>query len=251
MKYPPDWSIEEDGLPVLSGVLVAGLLIHFTIDPGGAITDLVNVVVPSVVVIGLLSLAIWLHFRTPDVDDVARISRFGWIGAIGTGLVATLLITVHLAVNSPVYRTSDEVVTLLSIGIGTGVLVGTIKNGVESQGGVFHSDVGLNEAPEQAFEQLVVHAELTWTSRQGPNPILTTIVEAIAEIEGCDPLELEPVSSHIDPDTFDSLRQKPGSQWQVLFQALGYEILVNSCGTVLVYENVRGETQYLNEVVER
>ncbi|SDR00291.1 hypothetical protein SAMN05216278_3211 [Halopelagius longus] len=80
-----------------------------------------------------------------------------------------------------------------------------------------------------------VLAETTWTNRTGPDPIVETIVETIAEIEAVDPLEIGPLYDHIDPDIVADLRSQNDSQWQLLFYTDDYEIRVNSQGTVTIY----------------
>jgi hypothetical protein len=65
---------------------------------------------------------------------------------------------------------------------------------------------------------------------------VAAIVEALAELEGVDPLELEPLNNYINPDVFTQLQMNEDSQWQLLFYADTYEVRVSSLGTVTVYE---------------
>lgn len=67
-------------------------------------------------------------------------------------------------------------------------------------------------------------AETVWTNNGQPNPILTAITTQIAELEGVDPLELEPLYNHIDPKLFIELQTQEDSHWQLLFYRGAYEI---------------------------
>ena len=64
------------------------------------------------------------------------------------------------------------------------------------------------------------------------------VVEAVAAIEGCDPLLLEPpLYQAVDPDALDSLfpdRQQPTGAGRVSFTYLGHDVVVYDDGSVTV-----------------
>lgn len=68
-------------------------------------------------------------------------------------------------------------------------------------------------------------------------PITTAVVEAIAEVEGCDPTDLEQLHGAIDTDALDALfddgRIREG---RLSFVYSGYEVTVTSDGVVGIDE---------------
>ena len=47
---------------------------------------------------------------------------------------------------------------------------------------------------------------------------------AVAAVEGCSPLELDPLASVVDPDAVDSLLSETDESTRVCFHYVGYEI---------------------------
>lgn len=82
------------------------------------------------------------------------------------------------------------------------------------------------------------HADGSLTRRfqhDGPGSVATTLVLAIAEIDGVDPTEMEPIYHSVDPDLLDALcgsdRQMTGD---VMFTYRGYRVTVDSHGGIVV-----------------
>jgi hypothetical protein len=76
-----------------------------------------------------------------------------------------------------------------------------------------------------------------------PEQLSRLVVDAVAEAEGVDPLELAPLYSVISPDALDSLFQPqfrmPGdpAEGQVRFSYEGYEVRVSASGSVELSED--------------
>lgn len=65
--------------------------------------------------------------------------------------------------------------------------------------------------------------------------VVQEIVEAIAELEGADPLELSPpLRDSIDPDSLEALLSSADDSLEVTFTYAGYRISVSSGGTVSI-----------------
>lgn len=64
--------------------------------------------------------------------------------------------------------------------------------------------------------------------------VSTTVVIAIADAEGVDPMELkDPLHEWLDPDALDALVESMGSGY-VTFDVAGYRVHVDADGTVTV-----------------
>lgn len=67
------------------------------------------------------------------------------------------------------------------------------------------------------------------------------VVEAVADAEGTDPLELEPLYETVDPDALDALFSgidgEPIGEGEVSFTYHGYEVSVDSEGSVSLAES--------------
>ena len=72
-------------------------------------------------------------------------------------------------------------------------------------------------------------------------PLSSAVVDAIAEAEGVDVMEIDPLYEHIDPEALDKLFQPtPGGDdervGRVTFRASGYRVEVTSTGRVHLTE---------------
>jgi hypothetical protein len=214
----------------LVGVLVAGILADFLLSPGPILTDIPGSGFPLGILIGFLVFAYVTRFRSKNDRLENRVGQFGWLGALMGGTIGVWLIVQQLSLGLPITPVHDVALTALDIGILAGALVG-ITTATTHRG-----------ASESASERGRVLAESTWTNRPEPDPILVEIVTQIAELEGADPLEVEPLTSYINPDVFSVIREGSHRSWQVLFYTDKYEIRVSSQGTVTVYD-VQGDRE--------
>lgn len=85
--------------------------------------------------------------------------------------------------------------------------------------------------------------ELRSESRFAPNEATTpseSVIKAVAEAEGCDPLDSPPLYEVLDPDALDALFRGCGS-CRVGFEYAGYEVVVRSNGRVVVREGESGD----------
>lgn len=75
-------------------------------------------------------------------------------------------------------------------------------------------------------------------SNAGDESMSETVVDAVADAKGVDPLDLEPLYDAIDPDALDSLfAEAPGasaSPTELRFEMDGCEVVVRGGGTVVV-----------------
>lgn len=73
------------------------------------------------------------------------------------------------------------------------------------------------------------------SAREIPDSIWLSIVTTIAEKEGVDPLDLEPLHSTVDTDALRNLLNGNANQYlQIKFQYHGYEVTAASDGQVTV-----------------
>ncbi|MFC4448422.1 HalOD1 output domain-containing protein [Halorussus aquaticus] len=149
---------------------------------------------------------------------------YGWTGAI-VASVGIWLLSQQLLRELAVTLLFDEALTVVSVGSGIGIFLGTH---------VVH-----DRRPIDQTDRDRVVAETVWTDEPGPNPILTAVTSQIAELEGVDALELEPLHRRVDPDAFTELQTQGDSPWQLLFYTDNYEIRVSSQGTVTIYDTNR------------
>ena len=56
--------------------------------------------------------------------------------------------------------------------------------------------------------------------------ITETIVSEVADEEGVDPLELEPLYTAIDPDALQALYEPPNDVTRLEFEYAGYEVII-------------------------
>lgn len=56
--------------------------------------------------------------------------------------------------------------------------------------------------------------------------ITDIIISEVADEEGVDPLELEPLYTSVDPDALQTLYQPPNDVTRVEFEYAGYEVII-------------------------
>lgn len=219
MKRLPRSTRWEYGLPILVGLILVATVGYIPLDSGPIRADVLEILVPLAISIGLLVFAV--NVRS-DRYDTERIVKYGWGGALASATVGGWWVALRLARDVPIGAVGDQVLTVLSFGVGAGVLVGTSR--------------GRHRCRERRPERKRVLAETTWTNRSDANPILGAIAELLADLEGVEPTELEPLYDYIDPTVFDQLRATEESRWRLLFHTERYEVGVSSRGTVTVYD---------------
>lgn len=75
-------------------------------------------------------------------------------------------------------------------------------------------------------------------------PVVETVVNAIARIEGIDPVDLsDPVFAFVDPDALDRLVASAPAETDlsVAFEAWGHEIVIAGDGTIRIDGEVRDQ----------
>ena len=208
-------------LPVLPGVLVVLSLAFFPLSQGPALADLPAVALPLGISLGIALYSVRLRRADYDADQVRHIAMAGWTGAIVASVgIWVLSRRLRFAVSGTPLL--DDALTVTSIGSGIGIVLG--------------AHVVHEHRSEDDPDRERVLSETVWTNEPRPNPVLTAVTTQVAELEGVEPLELDPLYEHIDPDLFTELRAQEGSQWQLLFYADDYEIRVNSQGTLTIYD---------------
>jgi hypothetical protein len=214
----------------LLGVLIGGILVFLHVSPLPILTSVSRIVLPLGVLLGLVLILVQSRYVTRIDLNLELIAKNGWMGVFVSGFVGAWLVAQTVARGASIIPVCDEVLTVISLGMGAGVIIGG-----------FPAIVNLG-TPDPETNQRPVLAESTWTHRSGPDPILVEVVEQIADLDGVEPCELEPLGAYIDPDVFSRLQARGGSTWQVLFHTDRYEVRVNSHGTVSVYDVDWAET---------
>jgi hypothetical protein len=74
------------------------------------------------------------------------------------------------------------------------------------------------------------------------NEVITAIVEAIAEAEGCEAHELEfSLQNHVDADALRNLATAEHDDWQLVFHVPEHTVSIRANGQILVDGTVRRE----------
>ena len=223
-------------LQTLVGLLVAGCLLYFPRSKGPLLTDVPEIVIPLCITIVLAVTSIWIHNNEFFCGHLREIVRFGWAGAIISAITSVWWVVVRRAPSIQIQSLSDEVLTVWSLGIGAGILVGTYTAMEVDSRAVSGRKTALTEVP--------------WTGRSAPDGILEAVAEALGAVEDVDPLELDPLWRDIDPDVFSVLQSRDGAQWQLRFFRDEYEIRISSQGVVTVYD-AEASTPDLEILVDR
>ncbi|HKJ58372.1 MAG TPA: HalOD1 output domain-containing protein [Halobacteriales archaeon] len=224
MRYGDGSHYNEPKYLSLLGVLIGGILVVFNLSPDPILTRINNIMLPLAVLLGLILLLLQSKQLKQFNLNLDKIANHGWMGASVSGIIGAWWVAPAITQWSSIIPVCDQVLTVISLGIGAGVIFGGFPM-------IMHL-----RTPEEETNQRPVLAESTWTQRSGPDQILVEVVEQIADLEGVDPCELEPLKTYIDPDVFSHLQADGESTWQVLFHTAKYEVRVNSQGTVTVYD---------------
>uniref|UniRef100_A0A8A2VLE5 Halobacterial output domain-containing protein n=1 Tax=Haloterrigena alkaliphila TaxID=2816475 RepID=A0A8A2VLE5_9EURY len=67
-----------------------------------------------------------------------------------------------------------------------------------------------------------------------PDELLEAVVNTVADAEGVSPLELQPLASVIDPDTFDTLFPSETGDVTLEFEYQGYRVRISGDTRVTV-----------------
>lgn len=215
----------ENHLLGLSGLITVASLALVWKNPTPTGNSIPEVIVPLGVSLGLGLYTFRLKRRNSPSDRSKSMVKYAWAGALFSGAVGGFWMALHYYYGLPIDVLPDKILTVLSLGVAAGVLVGRSPALVRS-----HSVVA---------DRHQVVAETTWTTRQDPTPIASAVVDTLAEADGTDPRDLEPLYAHVDPDALAELRSHDGTPWQFTFYTDDYEVRVSSHGAVTVYRNDR------------
>jgi hypothetical protein len=212
----------ENYLLGFSVMVVAVCLGLLPSTPGPRHLETSEAILPMAIAAGLGVFAVRLRRGSYAHDQRRRIARQGWAGAVVAASISGWWVVLHLHTGAPVIGLTDQVLTVVSGGVGAGVLAG--RSAIAGQ------------APETGAGRDRVLAETTWANRSEPTPVVAATVELLADLEGVDRVELDPLYTYVDPDLLADLRQQDDSQWRYLFRTDSYEVGVSSSGTVTAYE---------------
>ncbi|SFR96334.1 hypothetical protein SAMN05216559_1560 [Halomicrobium zhouii] len=212
----------ENYLLVFSVMVVAICLGLLPSTPGPRHLETPEAIVPMAIAAGLGVFAIRLRRGSYAHDQRRRIARHGWVGALVAASISGWWVVLHLHTGVPVTGLTDQILTVVSGGLGAGVLAG--RSAIAGQ------------TPETTAGRDRVLAETTWADRSGPTPVVDATIALLAELNGVDRTELDPLYTHVDPELLTDLRQQDDSQWRYLFRTDSYEIGITSSGTVTAYE---------------
>ena len=111
--------------------------------------------------------------------------------------------------------------------------------------GVFRSARVIHDCATDHGENTSVHvtdrdrhrllAETVWTNEPRQEPIVAVVAEQLAETEGVESQEQDPLYEHVDPGVVAKFRTQDDSQWQPPYTD-EYEVRVSSHGTVTIYD---------------
>lgn len=217
-----DW---EDHLLVLSSAIAVSCLAFVWTNPNPQTNSIPEVIIPLGISIGLGLFTLRSKRRRSPTEQFEPMVKYAWGGALLSGAIGGFWLVLHVYSGLPIDVLPDKILTISSLGIAGGVLVGRSPSLLRSHPLVVDRD--------QVF------AETTWTGRSGPEPITSAIVEALSEVEGVEPLDLDPLYTHVDPGALSDLRSHDGAPWQFTVYVDDYEIRISSHGTVTVYQNGR------------
>jgi len=215
----PQWHCHLLALSV--GVAVAALatLSH---DPRQIITGIPEVIIPLGIATALGLFSLKLHWHGYESTFIKDTVKYSWAGGLIAAAVGGWWIVIHYYFEMPTIGLPEQILTLISGGIGAGVVLGYTQAETAS------------ETPPAPDTRLLT--QTTWTNRSGDTPILAAIVDALADIDRTDATELDPLYNHINPDAFTELRQHDSSPWHLHFYTDDYTVEVTSTGTVTIYD---------------
>lgn len=215
----------EDHLLGMSVLITVASLALVWRNPTPTPNSIPEVIVPLGISLGLGLYTFRLKRRNSPSDRSKPMAKYAWVGALFSSAIGGFWMALHYHYGLPIDVLPDKILTVLSLGIAAGVLVGRSPAFVRS--------------PSALADRDQVVAETTWTTRSGPTPIASAVVDTLAEADGADPRDLEPLYAHVDPDALAELRSHDGTPWQFTFYTDDYEVRVSSHGAVTVYRNGR------------
>ena len=223
---------------LLVGSLAVASLAYVLFDAGTVVSDVAEILVPVTVSGALVVLAVRISDGRAAPERVDRIVTHGWVGAAVAGSVAVSWVFLRLLRRVPVGPYADRLLTVVSLGIGVGIAAGAVSSeGAESEDPVpSRRDADRRPGPGaergRRTDRSGLLTESTWTERAGPDPAVGAVVDVFAELDGVDPLELDPLYESVDLEALSLLRERDGAQWQLVFYVDDYEVRVGSQGTV-------------------
>lgn len=213
----------ETHLLGLSGLIAVASMVFIWQNQDPLAVSIPEVSIPLVVALGLGTYTFWLQQQELPSERTCQMVKYGWSGAVLAGAIGGFWLALHLYSGLPIDILPDKILTVASISIAAGILVGRSKYESGSE--------------TRATDRETVLFETRWTDQPDAMPIVVAVLEAVAEVEAVDPLELEPLSEHIDLDNLSEVRTQNDSRWKFTFYAYGYEIRVSSAGTVTIYQS--------------
>lgn len=220
-EYRPENARWGNHLFALSGFVAVVCLATIPYTPGPIVFEIPEVIIPLGISIGLGLYTVRLQQQNYRSEQLKPMAKYGWVGALVSGAIGAFWMVLHLYYGLPIDVLPDKILTVLSAGIAAGVLVGR--------------STSLNRQRTRPIDRVRVLAETSWANSSGPTPVFDAVVKVLAEIEETDPVELEPLHEHVDPEVFAELRARDAAPWQLVFSIDEYEIRVSSHGTVTVY----------------
>lgn len=121
---------------------------------------------------------------------------------------------------------SEQVLTARSVSVGAGASLG---------GYVVERETDGRDVLERRADRDRVLAETTWVDCRPRDPVMQVVVEQLAELEGADPPELDPLDRHVDPALLAELNARDDSHWQFP-STPRVKVRVSSRGTAAVYD---------------
>lgn len=221
--FRPGFTRWENHLLGLSSLVAVISLICIPYTPGPKLFKVPEVIIPLGLSLALSIYTVRLQWRNHQPNQVKPMVKYGWAGALVSSVIGGSWMALHLHYGLPIDVLPDKILTILSLGIVAGVFIGRRTSNSQQ-----------NDRPTDGVR---IVSETSWANRSEPSPITEAIIDALVEIEGVDPLDLEPLYYDMNPDVLSALRSQDDSQWQLLFYTGEYEVRVSSHGTVTVYSN--------------
>ena len=224
----------ERHLLFFSVLLAVACLAYIPYTPRPIVPDIPAVVIPLAISVGLVVFTLRGRLTADEDGRAEQIVGSAWIGLLVSAGIGGWWLAIHVYTDLPVAGVVDEVLTVVSVGIGSGVVVGNLLH-------QYHDSTRQREAvmrvqwDEDPSDRRRVLEERLWTGRQSDIPVVEAVVETLADVEGIDPMEVGPLNDYVNPEAFAELRKQDGAPWQLAFYTDRYEIRVSSMGTVTVY----------------
>lgn len=210
----------EDHLFWVSMLLSILCVIYIWQHPSPYSITVPEVILPFGISLALVAYTVRLKQQDRPFDQSELMVKYGLAGILCSLVIGGGEVLLHLFSGLPIGMFPDQILSFMSIGVVTGALSGRT--------------VSIHRNPQNTNRDRIL-SETSWARQPGQTPISNAIVEALMEIEGSDPNELEPLYTHVDPETIAELRSHDGSPWQFTFFTDDYEIRISSHGTVTVY----------------